>query len=92
MNQTINKHGKSLLSKSIVTLGWGIGYFFGYTLVTILTLGLCHSEEFSVLVKGRKQGHAFPVFKQYEKFYLEAECVALMGWMFASAMIYLALL
>jgi len=79
----------SLLTKFGFTAVWGVGYFFGFSLVSILSFGMCHAEEFSILVRGRKEGHRYPLFKQFGNLYLEAQCVSILGWMFIGSLIYL---
>jgi hypothetical protein len=68
------------LIRGCLLLTFAIGYFFGFTIVSILTMGLCTSEEFEVLVHGRKQHHRFPVFNQHGQYFLQADYVAFVGW------------
>ena len=79
------------LNRAILALIWGIGYFFGFSLVAILTLGLFRAEEFPVLVHGRKQRHRFVIFKEHGNFYLEAQIVAVLGWIFVSLLSFFAI-
>ena len=92
MEKNAKYHSGSLLAKIAFTVVWGLGYFFGFSLVSIFSFGLCHAEEFSVLIHGRNDGHHYPIFKQFGKLYLEAQCVSLLGWMLIGSLIYLVIL
>lgn len=89
MEKNAKHYSTSLLTKIGITTVWGVGYFFGFSLVSIFSFGLCHAEEFSVLTHGRTDGHQYPLFKKFGKFFLEAQCVSLLGWMFLGSLIYL---
>ena len=64
---------------------WGIGYLFGFSLVSFLTAGMVYSEDFSALVRGRETARRFWMYTYEGKFYLIAEVVGAIGWIFLSA-------
>ena len=88
MTKTIElrKIGTGLL-RALTVLFLACGYFFGFSVVSILTVGLCTSEEFTNLVQGRKQPHRFPVFNQHGQYYLQAEYVSMIGWMLLASLL-----
>lgn len=74
--------------RAIVVLLLGIGYFFGFSIVSILSIGLCSSEEFEVLVRQRKRNHRLPIFKGHDDaFYLQAHYVSMLGWMLLTTLL-----
>ena len=64
---------------------WGAGYLFGFSLVSLLTAGMVYSEEFSALVRGRETPRRFWMYMHEGKFYLIAEVVGAIGWIFLTA-------
>ena len=86
----LRKIGSGLL-RAITVLFLACGYFFGFSVVSILTVGLCTSEEFDRLVRGRKHHIRFPVFNQHGQYYLQAEYVSMIGWMLLTAVLLIAM-
>ena len=66
------------------------GYFFGFSMVSILTIGLCTSEEFENLVSGQRFQSRYPLFNQHGQYYLQAEYVSMIGWMLLAAVLFIA--
>jgi hypothetical protein len=67
------------------TVFWAIGYFFGFTLITMLSVGILIPGSFDEI--GRPRQHAWHLLYRREgKFYLCAEVVAALGWFFLSAL------
>ena len=83
MKNTVRGNWRSRLDRVIVVLVWGVGYLFGFSLVAIFSFGICHAEEFPVLIHGRKH-RCFFVFKEHGVYYLQAQIVATIGWAFVS--------
>lgn len=67
---------------------WGIGYFFGFTLVTMLSVGSLFAEEFSFIVRDRPEQHRFWLFRREGNLYLVVEAVAAIGWFFLLVMVW----
>ncbi len=65
---------------------WTIGYFFGFTLVTVLTFGLLVPDDFS----GSKlrDGNSM-VFRRHGLPHLSSEAVSLLGWAVLIAFVWL---
>lgn len=63
------------------TLFWAIGYFFGFTLVTIGTLGLVVPAAFAEIDR-KPAGRARLFYRRHSRFWLAAEIVAAIGWCF----------
>ena len=84
MKKTVRGNWRSRLDRMILTLVWGFGYLFGFSLIAIFSFGVCHAEEFPVLIQGRKQRRRFVIFKEHGICYLQAEVVAVIGWAFVS--------
>ena len=81
----------SAIGTAAQTVFWAIGYFFGFTLVTALTFGLLLPGSFPDIGKRRK--HAWHVIYRWDgKYYLNAETVALIGWLFISVLNWLVYL
>ena len=78
------------LQKIAYALFCGVGYFFGYSLVAILSFGLCRSEEFSALIHGKRRSRKFPIYKQHGGYYLESQYVTLLGYMLLTGAIWIA--
>ncbi|MGI9517417.1 MAG: hypothetical protein ACR2NP_10240 [Pirellulaceae bacterium] len=63
------------------TLFWAIGYFFGFTLVTIFSFGLLVPGAFDEIGQyGQKSWHL--LYRRHGKFHLVAEVVGVVGWTF----------
>lgn len=73
---------------SVKTLFWGIGYFFGFTLVTMLSVGTVFAEEYSCVVRGRNTKHRYWLFAREGRFYLVAEVVSAIGWFFLATVVW----
>ena len=71
---------------------WGIGYFFGFSLVTMLSLGTVLAEEYIYLVRDRPLQHRYWVFKRDGQIYLIVEVVSAIGWLFVIAVVWFAVL
>ena len=71
---------------------WGIGYFFGFTLITMISVGTIFAEEFSYLARDQKKRHRFWVFKQEGRIYLVAEAVSALGWIFLATVVWITAL
>ena len=71
---------------------WGIGYFFGFSLVTMLSVGTVFAEEYVYLVRDRPQEHRYWVFKREGRIYLIAEVVSAIGWLFLTTVVWIAVL
>lgn len=67
------------------TLFWAIGYFFGFTLITVLTAGLLVPGSFPGIGKPRRHGWHL-VSRCEGRFYLASEAVAVAGWLFLIAL------
>ena len=88
MTRTINfKTFGSGLFRITTILFLALGYFFGFSIVSILTIGLITSEEFDVLVKGRQQKRPFPIFNMHGQYHLEAHYVSMIGWMLLTTLL-----
>ena len=68
---------------------WGVGYFFGFTLVTMMSVGMVFAEEFESVIRGRQKRHRFWVFVRDGNLYLIAEAVSLLGWFFLATVVWL---
>ena len=67
------------------TIFWAIGYFFGFTLVTVLSLGLLYSGSFDEIGRPRDRSSRV-VTRRQGKYFVAAEFVAAIGWMFLAAL------
>ncbi len=66
------------------TVFWAIGYFFGFTLVTLLSFGLLVPGTFGDIGQyGQRSWHL--LYRRNGKFYLASELVAIVGWVFLTA-------
>ena len=62
------------------TVFWAIGYFFGFTLVTVLSVGTLVPGAFAEI--GRPRRHSWQIIYRREgKVYLVPEVVAALGWL-----------
>ena len=71
-----------------LNLFWGIGYLFGFTVVTMLSVGTVFAEEFSSMIRGRKNRNRFWVFVRDGQIYLIAEFVSAVGWFFLLVLVW----
>lgn len=69
-------------------LFWGIGYFFGFTLVTMLSVGTLFAEEYSCIINGHDKPHRFCFFRREGNIYVIAKLVALIGWLFLASVVW----
>ncbi|MEM9411376.1 MAG: hypothetical protein AAGA30_09700 [Planctomycetota bacterium] len=67
----------------------GFGYFFGYSLVAVMSVGLCQAEDFSTLIRGNHSSHRYPFFKKHGNYYLAAQHVAVLGYLFLASVAWL---
>ena len=67
---------------------WGVGYFFGFNLILVLSVGMVSPEEFSFILKGRITPRRFWLFLRDGSIYLKAEVVSLVGWLFLLAIVW----
>ena len=84
-------HGRWLAGIEYLSLNlfWGIGYLFGFTLVTMLSVGTVFAEEYSIINLGRKQKHRFWVFVREGRFHVVTEVVSAIGWLFLAAVVWI---
>ncbi len=68
------------------TLFWAIGYYFGFTLVMVFTLGALVPDSFDEIGRMRRPLWQF-AFRREGKVYLVAEAVATLGWLLLSGLI-----
>ena len=62
------------------TIFWAIGYFFGFTLVTALSVGTLVPGAFTEI--GKPRPHSWQIMYRREgKVYLVPEVVAALGWL-----------
>lgn len=81
MSTAILKTLGSQLLKGVGLFFLAIGYLVGFSIISIVSIGLCTSEEFSVLAKGRKRNPRFPIYKEHGQFHVQAQYVSMVGWM-----------
>ena len=74
--------------KWLMTIGWmaqtlirAIGYFFGFTIVTMLTVGWIVPDSFDNFGRHRRHWWAI-VHKKSHRWILVAEAVTAVGWLF----------
>ncbi len=67
------------------TLFWAIGYFIGFTFVTMISIGVLIPAGFEEIGRDRRPWWCL-VWRREGKFYVGAECVAAIGWFLLSAM------
>ena len=68
---------------------WGTGYFFGFNLVTVLSVGTMFAEEFSCIIRGREKQHRFWIFIRDGQIFLTAQVVSLVGWFFLATIVWI---
>lgn len=82
MTKTLNlKTIGSGLFRATTIVFLALGFFVGFTIVSILTVGLVTSEDFDVIVKGRQTEYRFPIFNLHGQYHLQAHYVSMIGWM-----------
>ena len=74
-----------LLSRMVF---WSIGYWLGFSVVSILSVGMLVPEEFKFI--GRERNRLLPVFIQNSQVRLSAELVGLIGWLVIFAIVFWA--
>ncbi len=78
----------SVLGTIVQTAFWGFGYFFGFSLIGILSFGLLKAAPFtetSTPGSRYRESHRHQwwqvIYRRNGNFYLIAELVALVGWL-----------
>jgi hypothetical protein len=82
----------SAIEYVVKVLFWGIGYFFGFTLVTMLSVGHIFAEEYVYLIRDRPQKHRYWFFKREGRIYMVAELVAATGWLLVTTIVWMAVM
>ncbi len=72
----------SWLAGVAITIVWAVGYFFGFSLVGILSLGLIVPAPFNEIADPRPPWSRGILFRRHGRSYLSADVVALVGWLF----------
>ncbi len=64
------------------TIFWGVGYFFGFSIISMLSAGGLVPEQFTNIGRDRKTGFWKVIFVRDGKCFVLAELVATIGWLF----------